>query len=101
MNAKLHPVTFELPDELLAELTITAHAKGMTLEEWVTILVKQAMNELPAQADENKTLTEAAKKLTTFEAETKENDVAFNPHAFEREFFLAQSGTKTLDTPYL
>jgi len=73
MNEKLHPVTFDLPDELIAELSITAHAKGMTLEEWVTILVKQAINELPAQADENQT----------------------------REFALAQSGTKILDAKNL
>ena len=59
MSSKLHPVTFDLPDELIAELTITAHAKGMTLEEWVTILVKQAMNELSAQTDESQAMTEA------------------------------------------
>ena len=57
MNAKLHPVTFELPDELMAELTITANAKGMTSEEWVTILAKQAISELPALVDEHQTMT--------------------------------------------
>ena len=31
MNTKLSPVALDLPDELIAELTITAHAKGLTL----------------------------------------------------------------------
>jgi len=48
MSSKLHPVTFDLPDELIAELTITAHGKGMTLEEWVTIPVKLSAQDLPA-----------------------------------------------------
>lgn len=89
MSSKLHPVTFDLPDALIAELTITAHGKGMTLEEWVTILVKQAMNELCAQTDESQALTEAAKTLTTLETENKENDTDVNPEAFEREFSQA------------
>ena len=48
MSSKLHAVTFELPGESIVEPTIMAHVEGMTLEDWVTILVKQAMNELPA-----------------------------------------------------
>jgi antitoxin component of RelBE/YafQ-DinJ toxin-antitoxin module len=87
MSSKLHPVTFKLPDELMAESTLTAHAKGMTREEWVSILVKQAMNELPAQADENQTLADAAKTLTALETE---DDKDFNAEAFEREFAQAQ-----------
>ena len=48
MSSKLHPVTFELPDKSIVDPDIMAHFEGMTLEEWVTILVKEAMNELPA-----------------------------------------------------
>ena len=55
MNTKLNPVTLDLPDELIAELTITAHAKGMTLEEWVTLLVSQAMNQLTRQVEDSQT----------------------------------------------
>jgi hypothetical protein len=91
MSSKLHSVTFELPDELMAELTITAHAKGMTLEEWVTILVKQASRELPTQADENQTLAEAAKTLTVLETE---DDTDFNAEVFECEFAEAQLDVK-------
>jgi len=47
MNAKLTPLTLDLPDELIAELTTSAHAKGLTLEEWITILVKKSISELP------------------------------------------------------
>lgn len=90
MNSKLHPVTFELPDELIAELTITAHAKGMTQEEWVTLLVKQAINQLPVQADESQTLAEIAKTLTALETKNNEGDTTFNPQAFESEFAQAQ-----------
>jgi hypothetical protein len=91
MNSKLHPVTFELPDQSIVELTITAHAKEMTLEEWVTILVKQAISELPVQANESQALTEAAKTLTALETENKEDDTAFNAEEFERVFAQAQS----------
>lgn len=88
MNSKLHPVTFELPDQLIAELTSTAQAKGMTLEEWVTILVKQAINKLPAQIDESQALAEAARTLTALETE---DDADFNAEVFEREFAQAQA----------
>ena len=47
MNAKLTPLTLDLPDELIAELTTSAHAKGLTLKEWITILVKKSISELP------------------------------------------------------
>ena len=48
MNSKLHPVTFELPNELMAELAITAHAKGVTLEEAAPKPVpKTSENEAP------------------------------------------------------
>lgn len=87
MNTKLNPVTFELPDELMAELTIRAHAKVMTLEEWVTLLVKQAMNELPAQASESQALAEIVKTLTAKETENNEGDTDLQ--AFEREFDAA------------
>jgi hypothetical protein len=100
MNSKLHPVTFELPDQLIAELTLTAHAKGMTLEEWVTILVKQAISELPAQASESQALAETAKTLTALETENNEDDTAFDTETFEREFAQSQSGTKILKNPY-
>ena len=88
MNSKLHTVTFELPDQLIAELTSTAQAKGMTLEEWVTILVKKAINELPAQIDESQALAEAAKTLTALETE---DDAGFDAEVFEREFSQAQA----------
>ena len=47
MNSNLTPLTLDLPDELIAELTLAAQAKGLSLEEWVTILVKKAISELP------------------------------------------------------
>ena len=47
MNAKLTPLTLNLPDELIAELTMSAHAKGLTPKEWITILVKKSISELP------------------------------------------------------
>ena len=33
MNANLTPVTLDLPDELIAGLTLAAQAKGLSLEE--------------------------------------------------------------------
>lgn len=48
MTEKLAPVTLNLSDELTAELMITAKTRGLTIEEWVTILVKKAISELPA-----------------------------------------------------
>ena len=55
MNANLTPVTLDLPDALIAALTHEAQKKGLTLEAWVTILVKKAISELPddlaAQSD--------------------------------------------------
>ena len=42
MNSNLTPVTLDLPDELIAELTLAAQAKGLSLEEWVTILVNKS-----------------------------------------------------------
>ena len=47
MNAKLTPVTLDLPDALIVKLNLQAQAKGLTLEAWVTILAKQAISELP------------------------------------------------------
>ena len=47
MNANLTPVTLDLPDTLIAALTLEAQKKGLTREAWVTILVKQAISELP------------------------------------------------------
>ena len=47
MNANLTPVTLDLPDALIAALTLEAQNKGITLEAWVTILVKKAMSKLP------------------------------------------------------
>lgn len=88
MNSKLHPVTFELPDQLIAEITSTAQAKGMTLEDWVTILLKKAINELPAPTDESQALAEAAKTLTALETE---DDADFNAEVFESEFSQAQA----------
>lgn len=41
MNSKLVPVTLDLSDELTDTLTLAAQAKGLTMEEWVTILVKK------------------------------------------------------------
>lgn len=65
MNSNLTPVTLDLSDELIAELTLAAQAKGLSLEEWVTILVKKAISELPddstAQTSESQALEEAAK----------------------------------------
>jgi hypothetical protein len=55
MNTKLNPVTLDLPDVLIAELTITAHANGMTLEQWVMLLVSQAMNQLTLQVEDSQT----------------------------------------------
>lgn len=67
MNSNLIPVTLDLPDELIAELTLTAQAKGLTLEAWVTIFVKKAISELPdptMQGGESQALEKAAKTLT-------------------------------------
>ena len=47
MNANLTPVTLDLPDALIAALTLEAQNNGITLEAWVTILVKKAIIELP------------------------------------------------------
>ena len=47
MNAKLTPVTLDLPDALIAKLNLQAQAKGLTLEARVTILVNKAISELP------------------------------------------------------
>ena len=47
MNANLTPVTLDLPDALIAALTLEAQKKGLTPEAWVTILVKKATSELP------------------------------------------------------
>ena len=47
MNANLTPVTLDLPDALIAALTLEAQNKGITLEAWVTILVKKAISKLP------------------------------------------------------
>lgn len=47
MNANLTPVTLDLPDALIAALTLEAQKKGLTLEAWVTILVKKAISEFP------------------------------------------------------
>jgi hypothetical protein len=74
MNAKLHPVTFELPDQLIAELTITAHAS------------------------ESQALAEAAKTLTALETEKNEDDTAFDAETFECEF--AQAEMKISINPY-
>jgi len=68
MNSNLTPLTLDLPDELIAELTLAAQVKGLTLEAWVTILVKKAISELPddatGQTGKNQALEEAAKTLT-------------------------------------
>lgn len=71
MNSNLTPVTLDLPDELIAELTLAAQAKGLSLEEWVTILVTKAISELPddstTQTSESQAFEEAAKTLTALE----------------------------------
>ena len=71
MNSKLTPLTLDLPDQLITELTLEAQAKGLTLEEWVTILVKKAISELPddstTQTGKSQALQEAAKTLTSLE----------------------------------
>lgn len=77
MTAKLAPVTLNLSDELTAELMITAKTRGLTIEEWVTILVKKAISELPANPT-----TQA------------DDDADFNAEVFEREFAHAQSQSK-------
>lgn len=74
MNPILQPVTLDLSDELIAKLTLEAQAKGITLQQWVTILVKKAINELPANPT-----TQA------------DDDANFNAEVFEREFAQAQS----------
>jgi hypothetical protein len=92
MNSNLTPVTLDLSDELIAELTLAAQAKGLTLEEWVTILVKKAISELPddstIQTSESQALEKAAKTLTALESE---GDAPFNAEVFESEFAKAQS----------
>lgn len=77
MTAKLTPITLNLSDELTAELTIAAKTRGLSIEQWVTILVKKAISELPANPT-----TQA------------EDDADFNAEVFEREFALAQSQLK-------
>ncbi|MDO8774009.1 MAG: hypothetical protein Q7K57_35915 [Burkholderiaceae bacterium] len=77
MNPILQPVTLDLSDELIAKLTLEAQAKGITLQQWVTILVKKAINELPANPT-----TQA------------DDDADFNAEVFEREFAQAQSQLK-------
>ena len=47
MNANLTPVTLNLPDALIAALTLEAQKKGLPLKAWVTILVKKAISKLP------------------------------------------------------
>ncbi|MEO7401892.1 MAG: hypothetical protein ABIV07_14195 [Polaromonas sp.] len=92
MNSKLVPVTLDLSDELTDTLTLAAQAKGLTLEEWVTILVKKAISELPddstARTGESQTLEEAAKTLAALESE---GDAPFNAEVFESEFAKAQA----------
>ena len=79
MNSKLVPVTLDLSDELTDTLTLAAQAKGLTMEEWVTILVKKAISELPddstARSGESQALEEAAKTLTALESK---GDAPFN-----------------------
>lgn len=53
MNSNLTPVTLDLPDELIAELTLTTQAKKLTLEEWVTILVKKRSVNCPTISRHN------------------------------------------------
>lgn len=77
MNPILQPVTLDLSDELTAKLTLEAQAKGMTLQQWVTILVKKAISELPANPT-----TQA------------DDDADFNAEVFERDFAQAQSQFK-------
>ncbi|WP_029525179.1 hypothetical protein [Polaromonas glacialis] len=92
MNSNLTPLTLDLSDELIAELAFAAQAKGLTLEEWVTILVKEAISELPddstTQTSESQALEEAAKTLTALESE---GDAPFNAEVFESEFTKAQA----------
>ena len=98
MNSNLTPLTLDLPDELIAELTLTAQEKGLTLEEWVTILVKKAISELPegasGQTGESQALEEAARTLTDLESE---GYAPFNAEVFESGFAKAQA--KRPDTP--
>lgn len=77
MNPILQPVTLDLSDELIAKLTLEAQAKSITLQQWVTILVKKAISELPANPT-----TQA------------DDDADFNAEVFEREFAQAQSQLK-------
>lgn len=66
MPSKLIPLTLDLPDALIAELRFTAQSKGLALEEWVTVLMKKAISELPAaaatatHASESQSLVQAA-----------------------------------------
>ncbi|MEO5659577.1 MAG: hypothetical protein ABIQ90_07255 [Polaromonas sp.] len=98
MPSPLIPVTLDLPDALIAELSLTAQAKGLTLEMWITILMKKAISELPADpathAGESLSLAEAARTLTARETA---GDTAFNAELFESEFVKAQatSGRRT------
>ena len=82
MNANLTPVTLDLPDELIAELTLAAQVKGLTLEEWVTILVKKAIRKLPddsiRQSGESQALEEAAKTLTALESKSGAANLALS-----------------------
>lgn len=91
MNSNLTPVTLDIPDELIAKLTLAAHAKGLTLEEWVTILVKKAISELPddstTQTGESQAFEKAAKTLTALECK---DGAPFNAEAFGSEFVKAQ-----------
>jgi hypothetical protein len=64
MNANLTPVTLDLSDELIAELTLAAQAKGLTLEEWVAILVKKAISELPDEFTEQTGESQALKEAS-------------------------------------
>jgi hypothetical protein len=92
MNSNLTPVTLDLPDELIAELTLAAQAKGLSLEEWIGLLVKKAISELPddswAQTGESQPSEEAAKTLTALESK---GDAPFNAEVFESEFVKAQA----------
>jgi hypothetical protein len=72
MNENLKPLTLDLPDGLIAELTRAAKTQGLTLEEWVTVLVKKAISELPdgstEHTGESQALEEAARLLTALES---------------------------------
>ena len=98
MSSKLTPLTLDLPDALITELRLTAQSKGLTLEEWITILMKKAISELPADpathASESQSLAEAARTLTARETA---DDTAFDAELFESEFAKAQatSGKRT------